>query len=175
MSEIPDFGGSARREALAIASELIAYEAALLDERRWDEWLALLVPDCEYWVPTWIAEDELASDPRRHLSHIYYASRAPLEDRIARIRSGRAAAVVPLRRSAHVMANILVESCAPERIETRSSMTCHNFDPHGETVDVLFGWTRHSLLLTESGWRIARKKTVLLNDTMPSSVDVYSL
>ena len=54
----------------------------LLDERRWDEWIALYAPDCEYWVPTWRDEENLTSDPQAELSHIYYANRAGLEDRV---------------------------------------------------------------------------------------------
>ena len=66
------------------AHDLLTREAVYLDERRWDEWLALYTEDCEYWVPTWVSEEELASDPQTELSHIYYANRRGLEDRIAR-------------------------------------------------------------------------------------------
>ena len=32
-------------------AELLYHEAALLDERRFDEWLALFTDDALYWVP----------------------------------------------------------------------------------------------------------------------------
>ncbi len=175
MPELPDMTSPAYQSALQIAQQIISLEAALLDERRWDEWLALLLPDCEYWVPTWLSEAALATDPETQLSHIYYASRAPLVDRIQRIQSARAAAVVPLRRSAHALTNTLLEAWDGEHIDARSVFTCHNYDPRGNTVDVLFGWTRHRLRRTPEGWRIARKKIGLMNDTLPSSVDIYSL
>lgn len=160
---------------LAVAQCMVSLEGMLLDEQRWDEWLALLTPGCEYWAPTWVSESELASDPLRQLSHIYYASRAPLEDRILRITSGRSSATMPLRRSTHQMTNWVIESASDETIQVRSALACHSYDPHSKMQHVLFGWCRHELAWTESGWRIARKKVALFNDTMPPSVDIYSL
>ena len=74
-------------EFLATGTELVETEAICLDERRWDDWLALFMPDCEYWMPAWKSDDTLAADPRTELSYFYYAGRAGLEDRLARIRS----------------------------------------------------------------------------------------
>ena len=84
--------------ALSVGRRLLYREAALLDERRWQEWIALFASDCEYWVPTWLTEETLTRDPQRELSHAYYASRAGLEDRIVRITSGR-----PARREMTVL------------------------------------------------------------------------
>ena len=36
-------------------------EAAYLDDRQWDEWLALFSTDCEYWVPSWLTEEVLST------------------------------------------------------------------------------------------------------------------
>ncbi len=150
-------------------------EAAYLDERRWDEWLALFAPDCEYWVPTWRTEETLAADPRTELSHIYYASRAGLEDRIVRIRSGKSPASTPLRRTTHVVANVQLLESAGEAMQLRSSWTVHVFDPHHKNSFVLFGYSMHALRRIDAQWRIARKKVVLQNDYLPAMVDVYCL
>ena len=42
-------------------------EADLMDEHRYDEWLALWTDDALYWVPT--GSDEI--DPKREISLIY--------------------------------------------------------------------------------------------------------
>ena len=103
----------AERHALLEAGrEVLALEAAHLDEQRWDDWLALFAPDCEYWVPTWVNEDTLASDHQSQLSQIYYSSRAGLEDRIARIRTGKSPASTPLRRTTHMTSNVVLLSGA---------------------------------------------------------------
>ena len=39
---------SGERGLLEIGIEILNREAVYLDEQRWDEWLALFVPDCGY-------------------------------------------------------------------------------------------------------------------------------
>jgi hypothetical protein len=62
-------------DLLAAGTELLQREGAYLDEQRWDDWLALFVPDCEYWVPSWKDEQTLTGDPQTELSHIYATAR----------------------------------------------------------------------------------------------------
>jgi 3-phenylpropionate/cinnamic acid dioxygenase small subunit len=86
---------------------LVAREARLLDERRFEEWLALYTPDCEYWVPAW-HDDAPTTDPRTELSLIYYTSRKGLEERVWRITSGLSAASNLIPRTAHLVASVEV-------------------------------------------------------------------
>ncbi|MCL4745422.1 MAG: aromatic-ring-hydroxylating dioxygenase subunit beta [Burkholderiaceae bacterium] len=145
----------------------------MLDERRWHEWLELFTEDCEFWVPTWLDEGQLASNPGSQLSLIYYSSRAPLEDRILRIESGRSPASTPLRRTSHHLSNLLVEAASDSEILVRSASTCMIYDPHTTRIETLSGWTRHTLRLVDGAWRIARKKVVIINDVLPPVVDFY--
>lgn len=160
---------------LAAGAELLAREAACLDERRWDDWLALFAPDCEYWVPTWRDEETLTDDPQKELSHIYYNSRAGLEDRVARLRTGKAPSAMPLRRTTHLVANILLLDAADAAMRLRSSWQCHIYDPHRKHTDLLFGHSVYELKAQATGWIIARRKTVLQNDLLPAMVDFYCL
>lgn len=161
--------------ALAQVEAVAAREAASLDERRWDDWIALFTPDCEYWVPAWVDEERPSADPRTAISLIYYASRAGLEERVLRIRSGRSVAAMPLRRTMHQFTNFLVTGASAGEITARCSSSCHSYDPHTARTDVLYGATHYTLRRVGAGWKIARKKIVLLNDTLPSSVDVYTI
>ena len=70
------------------AADLLAREAHSLDNRQWADWLALFDPDAWFWVPAWRADHELIDDPQREISLMYYPSRAGLEERIWRVRSG---------------------------------------------------------------------------------------
>ena len=45
---------------------------------------------------------------------------------------------------------------------------------HKET-ELLYGRSEHQLVQLDGHWRIAKKKILLLNDTMPAMVDFYSL
>jgi 3-phenylpropionate/cinnamic acid dioxygenase small subunit len=40
---------------------------------------------------------------------------------------------------------------------------------------LLYGRYRHELVLQAGHWRIAKKKIVLLNDTLPAILDYYNL
>ena len=57
------------RAAGAEALGLIYEEADSLDERRWDDWLALFLPDCEYWMPMWETEEALNTDSQHYAGH----------------------------------------------------------------------------------------------------------
>jgi 3-phenylpropionate/cinnamic acid dioxygenase small subunit len=163
-------------DLLEIGREILSREAAYLDEQRWDEWLALFTEDCEYWVPTWRTEGELTSNPRAEISHVYYAGRAGLEDRIVRIRSGRSPASMPLRRTTHIVGNVLLTGTEGDALmRLRSSWTSHVFDPHHKKTDVFFGHAYYELRGEGGTWSIAKKKTILQNDYLPSMVDIYCI
>lgn len=152
------------------------HEAAMLDERRWSEWVELYLPDCEFWVPAWRNEDDPTSDPKRELSLIYYADRAGLEDRVGRALSGRSVASAVLPRTQHAITN--VRRCASsggEPLHVQSNWTTQQFMPKEKTVEVYFGRYEHTLVQVGDAWRIARKKVLLLNDYLNAKVDFYSL
>ena len=165
-----------RSEWIAAAAEVLQREGAYLDEQRWDEWLGLFLPDCEYWVPSWKDEETLAGDPQAELSHIYYASRAGLEDRVVRIRSRRSPASTPMPRTSHAVSAVLpTEEPRAERVKLRSSWVCHVFFPRVHESHAFFGRAEHELVTSNGRWLIARKKTILQNDYIPTMLDVYCI
>jgi len=167
---------SEARALLAAGEEVLQREGVYLDEQRWDEWIALFAPDCEYWVPTWLSEGTLATDPQREMSHIYYANRQGLEDRIVRIRTGRSPASTPMPRTAHLVTAVLaLEPPAPESLRLRSTWSSHVFFPRARTSYTFFGHAHYELVRRENRWLIQRKKVVLQNDYIPSMLDVYCI
>lgn len=94
------------RPALAppeVEAFLIA-EARLMDERRWEDWLALFADDGWYWVPI----EEGQADPRRTVSLIY-DDRRLLETRVRRLAQGKLHAQSPASRTSRIVANATVE------------------------------------------------------------------
>jgi benzoate/toluate 1,2-dioxygenase subunit beta len=159
------------------AAEALLYaEALCLDERRWDDWLALYLPGARYWVPAWKSEAEPTSDPDREISLIHYESRAGLEDRVWRLKSGLSVASTPLRRTAHAITNVQVtEAATPGEGEVKAVFHVGVFDPRRKTSHIFFGLYVHRLQATPEGWRIAAKTIRLLNDNIPAVADVYML
>jgi benzoate/toluate 1,2-dioxygenase beta subunit len=160
---------------LALASELLFREAALLDRQDWDGWLALYERDCVFWVPTWTGDHTMARDPERELSHIYYATRSGLEDRVWRIRSGLSIASVPMPRTLHTVTNVRLAAASDAALDVEANFSVDLFSLRDRTTHRLFGRYEHRLVARDGGWRIARKVAVVLNDYLPSVVDVYSV
>lgn len=162
------------RPAGAPAEALLYEEARYLDERRWDDWLALYTEDCEFWMPAWKSESEVTDDPKRELSLIYYASRAGLEDRVERVRSGTSIASIPMPRTHHAVTNVLAEPGSDDHVvRVRSNWTVQQFRPKHQEVVVSFGRYEHELVRIRGDWRIRRKKITLLNDYLNAMLDFY--
>ncbi len=161
------------RAAGAEALGLLYREGSYLDERRWDEWLALFTPDCEFWMPMWESEEQLNDDPRRQLSHIYYSSRAGLEDRIVRIRSGRSPASMPLARTTHLIGGAMEDEGVDGALEVRTSWSCLVFFPAVPKEHAFHGRASYVLTRTDGALKIAKKKIELANDYIPTMLDVY--
>ena len=166
--------GAAARELHATAVELLQREAMLIDEQRWDEWLAMFVQDCEYWLPAWRADETLTGNPQAELSHIYYASRAGLEDRIVRITSRRSPASMPMPRTTHIVGNVLaLVPPTAEHQSLRASWVSHVFFVRSRESHAFFGHSQYELVNRDSVWMIAKKKIILQNDYIPTMLDVY--
>ena len=92
--------------------QLLAREALYLDERRWDAWLALFTDDCLFWLPAWLEEDRLGTDPETELSFVYLQGITALKERAWRIQSGQSRASRIGHRTAHVMGSPVIEGGA---------------------------------------------------------------
>jgi 3-phenylpropionate/cinnamic acid dioxygenase small subunit len=163
-------------DVIALRSDIadfLACEAQAVDDRDWDTWLALHEETVEYWVPAWDSEYETTSDPQGEMSLIYYNGRAGLEDRVFRLRTGRSAASTPLPRTCHMVSNIRVLPQADGTVFARTRWVVHLFRKGEQTQ--FFGHAEYVLAAHGSGWRIRRKKIVVLNDLIPTVLDIYSI
>jgi 3-phenylpropionate/cinnamic acid dioxygenase small subunit len=159
-------------EMVELATHLLTSEASALDEQRWDDWLALYFEDCEFWIPTWKSETELVSDPTREVSHMYYARRGPLEDRVFRVRGGRSPASLPMPRTLHQVSNIVVIEAEEDRLLTKANFVVHSFFQRQHETRILFGRYEHEYNKRDR-WGIRRKKITVMNDYIISVLDFY--
>jgi benzoate/toluate 1,2-dioxygenase beta subunit len=157
------------------AETFLYREALYLDRRQWEAWLALYVEDATFWMPAWRDETSPTEDPDAELSLIYYQGRRNLEDRVWRISSGQSVASTPLPRSVHAVTNVLVERSDGDQAEVSASFTVHLFDVRAERTHAFFGRYEYRLVRSGEEWRIAAKKVLLLNDVIPTVVDIYSV
>lgn len=156
-------------------TDLLAREAHSLDNRQWDDWLALFHADAWFWVPAWRGDYELVEDPQSEISLMYHPTRAGLEDRVWRVRSGLSAASAALPRTCHLVGSVRIVQGDASQALVHSSWHCHRLDLHTSQTQMLFGHYEHHLRAGTEGWRIAGKKVVLMNDRIPTMVDFYCL
>jgi 3-phenylpropionate/cinnamic acid dioxygenase small subunit len=162
-------------DATETAAELLYREALYLDQRRWDEWLGLYHAEAEFWVPAWKSEDEPTADPATEISLIYTSALSELADRVWRVRSGKSIASVPLPRTAHIVTNVLAAADASGAIAASSIWTTHVFNVKRREEHLFFARCEHRLVRVGADWRIRRRKAILLNDTLPTMLDFYTI
>lgn len=160
---------------LAEVSDLLYREGVCLDEQRYDDWLALFADDCEYWVPAWKAEHTPTDNPKAEVSLIYYATRAGLEDRVWRVRSGQSVASRPVPRTTHMVGSVLLESADADAPAASASWTAYSFFHKSKDSVVFFGRYHYQLARAGGALRIRRKKIMLMNDYIPTMLDFYNI
>jgi benzoate/toluate 1,2-dioxygenase subunit beta len=141
------------------AEEFLFHEAKLLDEHRYEEWLALWTDDGLYWVP---CNDDDA-DPARQ-AMIIYDNRARLDERIYRLTSGSAFAQQPRSRTWRLISNVQVRE---NRGDYLVESNCIIAELRRSRQDIFAARIIHTLRPTGESFRIALKKVLLLNNDEP--------
>ena len=152
-------------------ADFLYREARLLDDRRWDEWLALYSPDASFWMPSWDDDDELVDDPHQHVSLIYYPNRKGLEDRVFRIKTERSGASMPEPRTSHFICNVEVLGERHGEVDVRFNW--HTLSHRDKATASFFGTSFYTLDTSRPHPVIASKKVVLKNDYIHQVIDIY--
>lgn len=146
-------------------------EGRLLDDREWDEWLALYRQDAEFWMPAWDDDDQLTRDPHSEISLIYYPNRDGLEDRVYRIKTERSGASTPEPRTTHQVTNLEILSQEGDTMELRFNW--HTLSHRYKKSDSFFGTCFYTLDVSGETPLITRKVVQLNNDYIHQVIDVY--
>jgi benzoate/toluate 1,2-dioxygenase beta subunit len=152
----------AREEAEAF----LFREARLLDDRAFDEWLALFADDCLYWLP--IGDEDAELEPS-----IVYDTRARLEERVFRLNETRAYAQEPPSRTQHNVTNVeVVDDGDPRGARVRCNVTVlevrvGDAAAAGLAVPQVLAARCEYVLTGAPDWRIARKTVRLLTRDLP--------
>ncbi len=156
------------------AEAFLFREAACLDDKAWDDWLAHYSTDAEFWMPAWDDDDKLTEDPQSEISLIWYGDRGGLEDRVFRIRTERSSATsLPEPRTSHTISNVEVLDQTSDTVDIRYNWVTFSF--RYQTTDTYFGTTYCTLDISGERPLITRKKVVLKNDYIHHVVDIYHL
>jgi 3-phenylpropionate/cinnamic acid dioxygenase small subunit len=138
----------------------LLHEARLLDEAKFDAWLALFTADAQYWVPS---EPDQKS-PYDTVSLIY-DDRRLLETRVRRLASPRIYSQEPRSRTSRIVTNVTLDESEPDSALVRSKFMMIEFRRNEQR---LFGGTCfHRLVHRSGGLRIQLKRIDLVNCDAP--------
>ena len=136
---------------------LVEREARLLDELRFDDWLAMYAPECIYWVPGTPG----GGDPRREIA-ISFDDRRRMEDRIFRLRTGYAWSQAPKSRTVRLVSNIEVFATREgDARMVRSNFLISEFRVDGTRF--LSGWCGHRFVHSAERWQIQVRQVNLID------------
>ncbi len=136
--------------------QFLFHEARLLDSQRYEDWLELFTDDATYWVPL----EHGQKDPYE-TSSIIHDDRTLLGLRVKQLRHPRAHARVPLARTVHQVANVLVEKESGDEIVVGSTLSVIEF--RNEKQRLYGALVQHRLRRNKDSFRIAHKRVDLVN------------
>jgi p-cumate 2,3-dioxygenase beta subunit len=136
--------------------DFLYQEAALLDEWRLDEWLALLTEDARYRVPS---NDRPNADPANTLFTIaddIHRIRA----RVVRLQDKNAHAEYPASRTRRMIANVRVVGRENDELRVEANFVVYRFR-RDERVREYVGQYRYTLRMTGGSLKIAKREAVI--------------
>ena len=139
--------------------DFVLDEAALLDELRFDDWLALFTDDGRYWMP--LAHGQ--TDPLLHAS-LMYEDLLLLKVRVERLNGARTFSQQPISRCHHLLQTPRVTA----RDDAAGLYTCrtafHYIETRRDEQTLYAGWATHELVQQPEGTlRIRLKRVDLVN------------
>ena len=149
--------------------DFLYHEADLLDERRYEDWLALVAEDVRYWMP--MRRNVKVGEPEREFTRAgqdinwFDEGKETLTRRVKQILTGMHWAEEPVSRISHMVSNVQlleVNPSAAEPVEATVKCRFLIYRNRVETeTDFLVGKREDLLCRVDGQWKIARRKIVL--------------
>jgi p-cumate 2,3-dioxygenase subunit beta len=148
----------------AEVEDFLYREAALLDEWKLDEWLALLTEDAVYRVPSNDAPPD--ADPASTLFLIADDIQR-IRGRVGRLKDPQAHAEFPHSRTRRLITNVRIVKTAPEAIWVEANFAVHRFR-RNERVGAFVGRYVYRLRVVGGELKIAYREAILDSEELGS-------
>ena len=150
-------------------AELLAREAHLIDERRFEEWLDLFTEDCEYYMPL---REYLQGDVPAAGHPVIKDTKEVLRIRVAKEATGYSHVDLPPSMTCHVVTNIVVDPLpGSDDVEARSTFIVRQARKLRDEA-WWAGRRKDRLRNVEGEWRIVRREVTLDATIFPRGVSV---
>ena len=149
--------------------QFLYHEAALYDERRYQEWLDLLTDDIRYYMPMLrnVKFGEHEREYTREMEDLNWIDEGKdiLTKRIEQILTGVHWAEEPLSRIVHVISNVLIVDDRGEEVDAKCKFVTYRNRVETET-DLFIGRREDTLRLVDGQWKIAHRKVILAQSVL---------
>ena len=142
-------------------------EAAMLDERRFGEWVELFDDDCRYFMPLRRTRSrrELAGEFTRPGEMAWFDDDKPiLAARVTKLGSGTAWAEDPPSRTRHLITNVRIVSDSGEELDVHSNF--HLYRTRLKSEETSWIGMRQDILRRRGNTFSIYKRTILLEQTL---------
>ena len=147
----------------------VYHEARLLDEHRFDEWLALFAPDGRYWMPL-----EYGQTDRRLTASLMDEDLFLLRLRVERLKGNRTYSQKPKSRCHHVLQQPRVDVFDPDTDRYVTWTAMHYLETRLDQQDLYAAWATHDLTVIDGSLRIRMKRVDLVNcDAAFGSIQLF--
>jgi 3-phenylpropionate/cinnamic acid dioxygenase small subunit len=169
--------GLSERALLQYEVEQFLYaEAALLDARRYRDWLGLLADDIAYWMP--IRRTVTSADIDREFTRpgevaYFDDDRAYLEVRVRKLEAGSAWSEDPPSRSRHFVTNVRILEVAGDEITLEACFHVHRTRLEAD-VDSWIGRRVDVLRRSGAGFLLV-KRHLFLDQTVIQSTNMSTI
>ena len=150
-------------------ADFLCREAEILDERRYEEWLALIAEDVRYWMP--MRRNVKVGEAEREFTRAgqdinwFDEGKETLTRRVKQILTGMHWAEEPVSRISHMVSNVRLLEVNPSAAEPAEVTVGCRFLIYRNRVetetDILVGKREDLLRRVDGHWQIARRKIVL--------------
>lgn len=136
----------------------LIHEGRLLDDRRFEDWMALFTEDGLYWVPS--TPDQ--QDPYQNAS-LFFDDRELMKTRIDRLGHPHIHVQTPPSRTNHMVGNVIVEEADEAAGVYLVSSSMWMAEYRLDVQRIFTGRQFHRLKKQADGFRIALKRVHLIN------------
>lgn len=149
--------------------DFLYLEAELLDDRRFDDWLALFADDARYEMPSRVTRERSAPTDVADNAKIFDDTREHLAIRVQRLATEFAWAEDPPSRTRHHLSNVrAAPGEAPGEYHVRSNVLLYRNRGPSASYDLISAGREDVLRRTDEGLKIARRRIVLDQSTLAS-------
>ena len=147
----------------------VYWEARLLDEQRFDEWLALFAEDGRYWMPL-----EHGQTDRRLTASLMDEDLLLLRIRVERLKGIRTYSQKPPSRCHHVLQVPQIDKRDEAANEYVTWTPMHYVETRLDEQDLYAAWATHTLAMVDGKLKIKLKRVDLVNcDAALRSIQLF--